>query len=63
MVYIVLLSGLSKETSTEYLVGNFLVCDLMPPSRVENVKIPENSEKIRGPPGSLRDHLQPFLGP
>ena len=27
---------------------------------VKNVKIQENSEKIRGPPG---DPLQPFLGP
>ena len=30
---------------------------------VENVKIRENSEKIREPRGSLRDPLQPFLGP
>ena len=35
-----------------------------PPLGVENVKIRENSEKIRGPPGgSLMDPLQPFLGP
>ena len=33
---------------------------LLPPLGVENVKIRENSEKIRGPPG---DPLQPFLGP
>ena len=30
---------------------------------VENVKIRENSKIIMGPPGSLRDPLQPFLGP
>ena len=30
-----------------------------PPLGVENVKIRENSEKIRGP----LDPLQPFLGP
>ena len=33
------------------------------PSVGKNVKIWENSEKIRGPPGSRRDPLQPFLGP
>ena len=48
--------------------GNFLVWDLMtnplpPPICVENVKIRENSKIIMGPPGSLRDPLQPFLGP
>jgi len=30
------------------------------PGGVENVKNQENSEKIRGPPGALRDPLQPF---
>ena len=30
---------------------------------VENVKIRENSEKIRGPPGVPYNLLQPFLGP
>ena len=34
------------------IIGNFLVKDLMtPPLGVKNVKIQENSEKIRGPPG------------
>ena len=44
-----------------------LVQDLMTPPLtplgVENVKFRENSEKIRGPPGSLRDPLQPFQAP
>ena len=34
--------------------------DPPPPLGVKNVKIQENSEKIRGPPGDLRDPLQPF---
>ena len=34
-----------------------------PPLVVENVKIQENSEKSGELRGSLRDPLQPFLGP
>ena len=34
-----------------------------PPLCVENVKIRENSEKSGDLRGSLRDPLQPFLGP
>ena len=47
-----------------YSVGNFLPNGLVPPPLgVRNVKIRENSEKIRKPPGSFRDPLQRFLGP
>ena len=41
-----------------FFFGNFLVKDLMtppsPPLGVENVKIRENSEKFRGPPGTSK---------
>ena len=55
---------LLNQTARLY-VGNVLVQDLMtpPPLGVENVKIQENSEKIKDLRGTLRDPLQPFLGP
>ena len=47
--------NINQQSIILSITGNFLPKDLMtppsPPLGVENVKIRENSEKIRGPPG------------